>query len=137
MQSLINGTTRTFTFAVMALALLVAPIGCDDDDPVAPSTATELAIADGNNQTIIVGEQTEPLVVQVLDQFDDPMAGVSVTWTVVTGDGTLSSATTLTDDDGEAEVLFTAGTVAGAASVTATVSGLTAVTFLITVNAQS
>jgi hypothetical protein len=123
----------------MALALVIA-VGCDDDDDddqTAPPVATELSIASGNNQTVTVSTAaTDPLVVTVLDQFDDPMPGVSVAWVVATGGGTLSGATSTTDAQGQAQITYTAGATAEAVTVTAAVTGITSpVTFNITVEA--
>lgn len=129
MQSVLKGThTRMLAGAAMALSLLFAA-ACDDDDPVEPPVPTELNITSGNNQTIAVSTASAPLTVTLLDQDDDPMAGRTVTWAVATGTGTLTSATSVTDANGVATMVFTSGTVAGAATVTATVAGLTPVTF--------
>jgi hypothetical protein len=122
----------------MAVALVIAP-GCDDDDdPAAPPVATELAIVSGNPQTVEVSQAAaEPLVVVVNDQFDDPMPGVTVTWAVATGGGTLSATTITTNAEGQAQVTYTAGATAEAVTVTATVTGINPVTFSITVEAPA
>jgi hypothetical protein len=118
----------------MALSMVLAT-GCDDDDDdvLAPPVANEISKESGDNQTVPRSSASQPLVVVIEDQYDDPMSGVTVNWAVATGSGTLSSATSVTDVNGETSVTFTAGTVAGTATVTATVSGLTPVTFTITI----
>jgi hypothetical protein len=118
--------------ASVAFTLLFTA-ACDDDDPVEPPEATEITITSGNNQTIGVGAAANPLTVTVLDQDDDPMAGVSVTWAVTAGDGTLTSATSTTNASGVATMTFTAGQTAGPATITATVAGLAPVTFGVTI----
>jgi hypothetical protein len=139
MQSLSIRSTRRLAGAAMALALVVAA-GCDDDDDdgVQPPVATEISITGGNNQNVTTGQAAaNPLVVTVLDQFDDPMAGVSVAWAVASGGGTLSGATSTTNAQGQAQINYTGGATAGPATVTATVTGLTAVTFTLTLAAPA
>ena len=114
--------------AGMALSL-VFTAACDDDDPIEPPVATELNIASGDNQTITMSAVSAPMTVTLLDQNDNPLQGRTVTWTIVTGDGILAAATSITNAQGEATMTFTAGATPGAASVTATVAGLTPVTF--------
>ncbi len=67
---------------------------------------------DGQNGT--VGQQLpEPLVVRIDDQSGNPMSGVSVSFQVVAGGGTLSSGSATTDASGRANVNWTLGTTAG------------------------
>jgi adhesin/invasin len=114
--------------AGMALSLMFAA-ACDDDDPVEPPVPTALNITSGDNQTIAVSTESAPLTVTLLDQNDEPLQGRTVTWTIVTGTGTLESATSVTDAQGVATMTFTSGIAAGAVTVSATVTGLTPVTF--------
>jgi hypothetical protein len=114
--------------AGMAFSLMFTA-ACDDDDPVEPPVATELNITSGDDQTIAASTASAPLTVTLLDQNDDPIAGRTVTWAVVTGDGTLASTTSVTNDLGVATMTFTSGITVGAATVTATVTGLTPATF--------
>ena len=67
-----------------------------------------------------------PLVAQVTDRFDNPVPGVAVTYQAPeTGaTGAPRRATVTSDDDGRTAVAFTAGPVAGAYQVTATVDGV-------------
>jgi hypothetical protein len=115
--------------AGMALSLVFTAAACDDDDPVEPPVATELNIASGDNQTIAVRTASAPLTVTLLDQDDNPLQGRTVTWAIATGDGTLTSATSLTNAQGQATMTFTSGATVGAVTVTATVAGLTPATF--------
>jgi hypothetical protein len=128
MHFALRSTTRMLAGAGMALSLMFTA-ACDDDDPVEPPVATELNITSGDNQTIAVNTASAPMTVTVLDQNDDPMAGRTVTWNVVTGTGTLASTTSVTNAQGVATMTFTSGATAGTATVTATVAGLTPVTF--------
>jgi Big-like domain-containing protein len=74
-----------------------------------------------------------PLQVIVFTQFGERLQNVTVNWTIVSGGGTLSATSTLTDDGGVASVDYTTGPTAGQAKVQARVSGLPALTFNITV----
>lgn len=100
--------------------------GCKDAaaPPPAP-TAAVIALKDGDAQTATVGSAlTQPLRVLVLDAADAPVPGVAVGWTVVSGGGTLSAASTETGADGIAAVTFTLGGTAGTQQVQAAVPGL-------------
>jgi adhesin/invasin len=94
--------------------------------------ATTLTITNGNNQSTTVSTSFgTPLGVQVLDQFGEPMEGVSVTFTAPsTGASALfggnNTITVTTDANGQATVNASATTVAGSYTVTATVGSLSA-----------
>jgi hypothetical protein len=74
-----------------------------------------------------------PLAVIVFDKFGETLRNVTVSWTILTGGGTLSAPSTLTDEGGIASVSYTTGTTTGPATVRARVSGLPSLTFSITV----
>ena len=67
----------------------------------------------------------QPYAVTVQDQFNNPVAGVTVTWAVTAGGGSLSSPSSVTAASGAATVVHTLGTTTAAQSATATVAGLT------------
>lgn len=84
------------------------------DDGYDPSVPTAMELVSGENQEGIVGEVLpEPLVVVVTNLKGDPVANVSVQWSVITGGGRVTSATTTTDADGLAQVTFILGNVVG------------------------
>jgi YVTN family beta-propeller protein len=72
------------------------------------------------------GSTTEPLTVALSDRFGNPSPGATVTWTVTSGGGTVSPATSVSDANGLATARLTLGTTAGMNSVRATTAGLTA-----------
>jgi len=96
----------------------------------AESTATQLRKISGDGQPSapINTPFAQPLVVELLNAQNAPVAGVAVNWTV-TGPATLSASSTPTGADGRAQVTVTAGSTAGAITVTASVGSLTPVTF--------
>jgi hypothetical protein len=96
--------------------------------PPAPSVATTIAVAAGDNQTGTLGVlvSTAPAVI-VKDQYAKPMAGVAVTFDVVSGNGTLTAPTTTTGQDGIARVGgWTLGIATGAQQIRATAGALSA-----------
>ena len=76
---------------------------------------------------------SSPLVVEVLSPGDTDMAGVPVTFTAT--NATVKVATVNSDTKGLASADVTLGATPGPATITATVAGLTPVTFTATVNA--
>lgn len=100
--------------------------------------ASQLRVSSGNNQSGTVGANlTAPLVVIVTDAVNNPKQGVPVTFTVASGGGSLSSATVVSNVDGQASVTWKLGTNAGVQTVVAASPGLPAVTFTSTGNADA
>ena len=64
---------------------------------------------------------TAPLVVRVLDAYDNDVAGVSVTWTVTAGGGSIAPASANTGTDGRAIAAWTLGPARGRQSAMASV----------------
>lgn len=97
------------------------------------STATALQKVSGDNQTgIPIGTAfPAPLVVRVVDAQNNPVASVPVAWSI-SGPGTLSANSTTTGTNGQTQVNVTAGSTAGTIIVTASVSGLSPVSFSLT-----
>ena len=88
-----------------------------------PSVPTDLAVVSGNNQTEEINQPLAvPFVVEVRDQYNDPMPGVTVTFSVTGGGGTLSTTTGLTDINGRAESTLTLGTQPGTNTVEVSVA---------------
>jgi plastocyanin len=91
-------------------------------DPDAPA---ELSIAGGDGQDGPIGSTLPPLQAKVADQFGNGVPGVTVTWTVTSGDGTVDPGTSDTDANGVAETELTFGATVGDVTVDADVTGLT------------
>jgi adhesin/invasin len=93
------------------------------------AVASALAIVSGDNQSALVGlPLTNPLVVKATDAAGRAVSGAQVDWTIVSGGGLLSAATTTTGSDGTTQVLYTVGSVAGPASITAGLHNASSVT---------
>ena len=101
-------------------------------DALAAGTATQMVINAGNNQSAIASTAvaTAPSV-RVTDANDNPVEGVSVTFAVASGDGTIDPTTPVaTDASGIATVnSWTLGDTAGTNTLTASAAGLPDVTF--------
>ncbi len=91
-------------------------------DPDAPA---ELSIAGGDGQDGPISSTLPPLQAKVADQFGNGVPGVTVTWTVTSGDGTVDPGTSDTDANGVAETELTFGATEGDVTVDADVTGLT------------
>ena len=91
----------------------------------AEATPTTLSIISGENQKGSIGEPlANPFIVQVHDQYGQPMEGVIVTFAVTAGDGSLSTTAVTTDANGEAESTLTLGTAAGTYTVEVSAEGI-------------
>ena len=92
-------------------------------------TGATLELVSGNNQTGAIGSAlSDSLVVRVLDALDNPVAGVTVQWSV-SGGGSISPTTTITGADGQAAAERVLGNAATTQGAQATATGLTAVSF--------
>ena len=90
-----------------------------------PPIPTSLEGISGNNQTDLTGERLmNPFVVEVRDQYDDPMEGVTIAFVVSAGGGLLSHETVLTDANGQAESTLTLGIDPGTNTVEVSVEGI-------------
>jgi hypothetical protein len=96
-------------------------------DSIRIVTPTQIAVNAGNGTSAAVGTAvtTQPSVI-VRDANNVAVAGVTVTFAVASGGGSITGASAVTNASGIATVgSWTLGTTAGTNTVTATVSGLT------------
>jgi hypothetical protein len=111
------------TLTLLALAVVAIIAACGGNDSTSPGTPAAVAKVSGDSQTTGVGVATgAPFVARVLNGKNAPIAGVPVTWKITAGGGSLSDTTDTSDVNGEVRTTYTGGTVAGAASVTVSVS---------------
>jgi hypothetical protein len=105
--------------------LLAGLASCSDSTPFRPpSSATQMVSVDGSGQTAIAGSALpDPLRVLLTDAGDDPVAGVTVTWSMVDGGGSVTQ-TSATDELGIASAEVTLGGCIGEQQIQAEVSGL-------------
>ena len=98
------------------------------------SRPAALAKISGDNQQGEAGEPlANPLIVEVRDQYDRPLPGAQVTFTVIAGNGSFSAGFTTqnaaTDTDGRARITLTLGSNPGKNAVEASIAGLEVETF--------
>jgi hypothetical protein len=99
-----------------------------------PGPATQMAVFAGNGQTSSVSAAVPiaPAVI-VRDQFNNPVAGTAVTFSVTSGDGSITGAAQTTGADGVARVgSWLLGATAGTNTLTAEAAGLATVNFTAT-----
>src|SRR5207249_2293740 len=86
--------------------------------------ASQMTAAGGDGQTGTVGATLPtPLAVRVADQFNNPVAGVTVTWTPPSGSGSVNPPTSTSNASGIAATSWTLGPGAGTQTVQATGAG--------------
>lgn len=104
-------------FVLLALVLAA----CSDTTGPGAAVAA-LSLRDGNGQSGTVGTTlAQPFRVVASDAEGQPVGGVTVTWAVATGGGSLSTSTS-TDAGGISQVTLTLGPAEGEQTVTASVS---------------
>jgi hypothetical protein len=92
----------------------------DTGTPAGPPAA--IASFAGDQQTGLVGSTlVSPLTVKVTDATGAAVSGVTVTWTVTDGGGTVAPTTSTTDASGRAITVLTLGATIGPQAVTASV----------------
>ena len=86
---------------------------------------TTIAVAGGDGQTAPAGSTLpSPLVVRLTDAYGNPTSGVTVTWTVTAGGGSIT-ASSVTGADGRASAQWTLGTTPGPNGASAGVGSTT------------
>lgn len=89
-----------------------------------PGAAVAIEKVSGDNQSgLINAVLTDPLVVRVVDEFDNGVPDVAVDFS--TTDGSVDPTAAVTDADGEAETVWTLGDTEGGQTATATSDPLT------------
>ena len=83
-----------------------------------------LSKVSGDNQSGVSGAVLDPFVAEVRDQDFSALEGISVTFTVTAGNGTLSATRTTTDENGRAESTLTLGKNPGTNTVSVSAIGI-------------
>jgi hypothetical protein len=97
-------------------------------------SATSVNYVSGNNQSAQPNTQLAlPLVVSVSDQYGNVLSGVTVGFTDNGAGGRVSKSQVVTSSNGRASISYVTPSKAGTVNVTASVSGLQAFSFTVTV----
>ena len=87
--------------------------------------ATSISVASGGAQTGLISTALAlPVVIQVNDAGSNPVAGTTVTFAVVTGGGSVSPLSGVSNAAGQVQTTWTLGATVGAQSISATSAGL-------------
>ena len=128
----------TIRHAAVVTAVLMLSACSDSTAPAAAPTVARAQAIVGEWQRIVAGTPaSDSLTVLVLGTDGAPMANANVEWSVPASAGTVSITKARTDARGLASTAFTAGTTAGTVFVTATVAGLSPITFSLEIAADA
>jgi hypothetical protein len=120
MHPLIRGSRASFIRHLAALAVIVLLGACNGDTDASPGVQGTLQIDEGDNQTASTGERLPVDLLVVAENTNGGyLDGYLVDWSVVSGGGTLTSASTTTIS-GFASNSWTLGPAIGAQQVKAT-----------------
>lgn len=124
---------------VVGTAFMFGTVGCggsDGDDGTRPPVATVMEMVSGNGQVAPVSETlTDSLVVRIVHVDGVPGGGGhAITWTVVSGGGSVGSTMTWTDLNGMSRNAWNLGSDVGGQSLRAKSGGME-VTFIATATA--
>lgn len=107
-------------FFITAILIISLASGCESESGFGSGgggmggiriSITEVS---GNNQEVAPGgNESEPIVVQVTDLDDTPIDGINIVWEIDEGDGSLSSDSGVTDEDGYAQTTYISGDTTG------------------------
>ncbi len=134
--SVIVAETYTKAEEIRVRASAAGKEGFSDEVIVTAAGAHRIAKVSGDGPGVIAGA-TRPLIAQVLDAYDNPVAGQTVTFAMLTGGGSPAPPTDISDSNGEASTVFTTGVTVGSNTVKATILdespvGLERVDYLVT-----
>jgi adhesin/invasin len=125
-----NGMAETVVVPDTVAGVITVSAFTGDITPVVftvvanPGAPAAITVVSGEDQTIPDGSASAPLIVRLTDRYGNATPGITVQWGIVSGDGTLSSASVITDASGEASITFTAPTPSVGALISATVGDL-------------
>jgi hypothetical protein len=106
--------------------------------PPATNTPADIQLISGNNQSASAGgDLPDSLVVEVRNGEGTPLANVVIAWAVTAGGGTLGSATSTTNAQGQASNTYTVGGSAGVNTIEAAVQSNTSLNVEFTATATA
>ncbi|HSN00843.1 MAG TPA: autotransporter domain-containing protein [Rudaea sp.] len=94
--------------------------------PAINAGSSTFAIVSGNNQALVPGQPSQPLVVKVTAADGTPISGVGIAWSASSANAKLASASTTTGADGTAQNTLTV-VLPGSYTVTAQITGASSI----------
>lgn len=91
---------------------------------VTPGPASGLSVVSGGGQSAQTYTALAPIVVRLKDAFGNGIQGVTLTFAVVSGGGSLGATTAVTDINGQATVAWTLGGVTGTQGISVAAAGV-------------
>lgn len=132
-DTLYAGTDGSGVFKTTDGAATWQPTGTDFGQGALP--AATISKVSGDNQTGTTGHPLRyPLVVVVTNSAGIPVNGVTVSFAVTSGAGTLSTANAVSDSQGVASTQLTLGAIPGTSIVSASAEGLTGSPLMFTIS---
>ena len=113
---------QTLPWRFIGAAALLWTAACGGSDGAGPTPTRVIAAAAGDGQSAPVTTGAS-LTARVTDPSGAPESGVTVSWSVVSGGGGITSSS-VTDADGRATATFTLGQIAGSQRARATADGV-------------
>lgn len=115
--------TDTYFLLISTIALSFLISGCETDSFGSGRTLFSYTLTEvsGNNQTVTPEGESDPIVVRV-DLNDSPTSGITVTWTLTEGDGSLSSDSGVSNEDGLVQTTYISGNTTGDVRIRANVN---------------
>ncbi|MHB8447251.1 MAG: autotransporter domain-containing protein [Rudaea sp.] len=92
----------------------------------ATAGSSVFTLVSGNNQALVPGQPSQPLLVKLVSSSGTPIPGTAIQWNVTGTTGKLANATTTTGADGTAQNTLTV-VLPGTYSVTAQVAGVSSI----------
>ncbi|MEO7354828.1 MAG: Ig-like domain-containing protein [Gemmatimonadales bacterium] len=109
-------------FRFFAAALLLVGAACNGGTDA--NSDVVITAAGGNQQTgVLATSLPTPLSVKAVDALGAPLSGITIDWSVQSGGGSVTPASSVTNANGIATTSLTLGAAAGANTVKATLRG--------------
>jgi Bacterial Ig-like domain (group 1) len=129
-----GSATTTYTLPTVPGSITVTAkngnLSLNVSEKAIAGSPASVGVVAGNHQSAPPNTQLpSALVVQVSDQYGNPVSGVSVAFADGGAGGTFSSPNPTTSSNGRASTMYTTSGTAGSVTITATVSGLTPAQF--------
>ena len=133
-QASTSYTLPTVAKAVITITASDGTVSVTTQEKAVAGTATNLAIVSGNNQSGNPNTTLpKKLVASLTDQYSNPIAGATVTFTDNGAGGSFNTTAPVTNSLGQASVSYTTGSKAGTVAISATTSTLGPLNFTETV----